>query len=79
MQMARVMLSQSGKRRKERAGKNDEQFVRTKRKGSFIGFIFGIYTANLHGRQCRLTTPPLVLVNCSAGRETEFSQSWPQG
>ena len=77
--MARVMLSQLGKRRKGRARKGDEQFGRTKRKGALIRFIFGIYTANLQDRQCRRTTPLLFLLNCSAGRKTEFSQSWPQG
>ena len=51
--MARIMLSQPGKRRKGRAGKGDMQFGQTKRKGALIRFIFGISTANLQDRRSR--------------------------
>ena len=50
MQMARVILSQSGKRHKGRAGKGGVQFGRIKRKDALIRFIFGIYTVNLQDR-----------------------------
>ena len=53
--MARIMLSQPGKRRKGWAGKGDLQFRQTKCKGELIRSIFGIYTANLQDQQrCRL-------------------------
>ena len=50
MQMARVILSQSGKHHKGWAGKGGVQFGRIKRKDALIRFIFGIYTVNLQDR-----------------------------
>lgn len=72
MTMAKTMPRQPGKRRQGRVGKGDVQFGQTKRKGALICFIFGRYNANLQDPQRCRTTPPLVLLNWSVGKKTNF-------